>query len=132
MDRKSKGKIGLEMNELKFFFMYRYDCILDLAGGWDKSGKFIQYGRRSHCKFILLNFHGIHNLDNYGLIFGGLKTGWDLASLNVNSKLRHGVDIKWGIFDPNLVGFKEIVDLVKQRKVGIKTVFYPTIQIRKN
>lgn len=94
---------------------------MDLAGGWENSGKFIQYGRQGHCKFILLNFHGIHNLDNYGLILGGLKTGWDLASLNVNSKLRHGVDVKWGVFDPNPVGFKEIVELVKQKKVRSET-----------
>lgn len=96
----------------------RYDCILDLAGGLEKSGNFIKFGRQGHCKFITLNFHGIHNLDNYGLILGGLKTGLDLASLNVCSKLRHGVDIKWGIFEPNPVGFKEIVELVQQKKVG--------------
>jgi len=94
-----------------------YDCIYDLAGGLEKSGNFIQYGRQGHCKFITLNFDGIHNLDNYGLFFGGIKTGWDLASLNVSSKLRHGVDIKWGVFDPNPTGFKEITELVKQKKI---------------
>lgn len=57
-------------------------------------------------------------MDNYGLILGGLKTGWDLASLNVSSKLRHGVDMKWGIFAPSTEGFREIVDLVQQRKVS--------------
>lgn len=91
---------------------------MDLSGGLEKSANFIKYGRRGYCQFILLNFHGIHNLDNYGLILGGLKTGWDLASLNVNSKLRHGVAIKWGMFTPHLDGFKEIVDLVKQKKVS--------------
>lgn len=120
MDRKSNKKKRKD-EELTVFSIRRYDCILDLAGGWEKSGKFIQYGRRGYCKFILLNFHGIHNLDNYGLICGGLKTGWDLASLNVNSKLRHGANVKWGIFDPNPVGFKEIVELVKEKKVRYET-----------
>lgn len=90
---------------------------MDLAGGLDKSANFIKFGRSGHCKFITLNFHGIHNLDNYGLVLGGLKTGWDLASWNVCSKLKHGVDIKWGVFAPDIVGFKEIVDLVQAKKV---------------
>lgn len=94
-----------------------YDCILDLSGGLEKSANFMKFGRRGHCQFILLNFHGIHNLDNYGLVFGGIKTGWDLASLNVNSKLRYGVTIRWGMFTPHLDGFKEIVDLVQQKKI---------------
>lgn len=57
------------------------------------------------------------NVDNYGLILGGIKTGWDLTYLNACSKLRYGVDIKLGIFEANAQGFKEIVDLVQQKKV---------------
>lgn len=91
---------------------------MDLAGGLAKSGQFIKYGCNGG-KFITLNFHGIHNLDNYGLCIGGLKTGWDLASINIHSKLRYGVDVKWGIFDPNPIGFKEIVDLVREKKVSV-------------
>lgn len=90
---------------------------MDLAGGFEKSGKFVKYGSRGG-KLILLNFHGIHNLDNYGLVLGAIKTGWDLGSMNVCSRLQHGVEIKWGIFQPNLEGFKEICDLVEQKKVG--------------
>lgn len=102
--------------------MCRYDCIFDLSGGLEKSGNFIQYGRHGDCKFITLNFHGIRNLDNYGLLIGSLKTGWDLASVKLSTKFRHGVDFNWGIFDPNLAGagFKEISELVQQRKVSLK------------
>lgn len=93
--------------------------MLDLSGGLEKSSNFIKFGRQGHCKFIMLNFHGIHNLDNYGLLLGGLKTGWDLASLNISNKLRHGVTMKWGVFEPNTDGFKEIVGLIQQRKVSL-------------
>lgn len=91
---------------------------MDLAGGLEKSGNFIKYGRHGHCKFITLNFDGIHNLDNYGLVLGGLKTGWDLASVKLSTKFRHGVDFNWGIFEPIAEGFKEISELVHQRKVS--------------
>lgn len=78
----------------------------------------MKYGHRGHCKFITLNFDGLHNIDNYGLILGGLKTGWDLTSVNVTSKWRHGVGFKWGVFEPITTGFKEIAELVHQKKVS--------------
>lgn len=97
---------------------HRYDIVLDAAGlGETELQKFADYVN-SCGSIVTLKSPLLENIDNYGLMYGSMKSAVDLALPNITSGiLKKGALIKWAFFIPCSTAVKEISDLVNLNKV---------------
>lgn len=91
-----------------------FDIILDAAGlGADYASKMPW----NFSQYITLQPPVANDTDNYGLVFGSLKSAFTFVSNNVRTICTHCGTLKWGFFVPSPHGIEFIRKHVENGKV---------------
>ena len=96
-----------------------FDVILDFAGLSENSAKFLELLRPwSNAKLVTLSSPLLKSTDEEGIVTGGLKTIFGLASKNMCSVTNsYGSTLRYGYFTPNPIALKRITDLIQNEKI---------------
>lgn len=106
--------------------IHSYDIILDCA----KQGPdLIKSKGYPYSNYISLNSPFLKNIDDHGVIVGGIKNFGEILKYNIpidqKTNLLNSSLVKWGFFAPSPSGIKIIQELVESKKVrAIKFCFY--------
>lgn len=91
-----------------------YDLILDCAG---QGAEYANAFRWKFSNYVTFKSPLLKNLDDKGLIFGGLESARALISSNIPALSSGGGAVKWGYFLPLPNGIQYLKELVEKEKL---------------
>lgn len=102
-----------------------FDVILDCAGSKDLQGLLAYLRPWSGAKLVTLSSPALKDIDDYGVVFGAMRSVGELVGKNVQSLTSQGNTLRWAYYTPNLRALDTVSKLIEQGKIKpvINSVF---------